>query len=197
MNPSSSPQLRPARIDDIPQIARIINDAAELGQMLPRSLASLYEKVRDFYVFAEIEKSSEKNNDEKHERIVGVCGLTIIWANLAEVASLVVSPDYRGHGLGGKLVQACLTEAHDLGIRKVMTLTYEQAFFERQGFTVVDRQALPLKVWSECVRCPKSDACDEIAMIRIFEDIPAYNGPAPGSPPTQTYVVPTVARKPK
>ena len=68
---------------------------------------------------------------------------------------------------------AAVDEAEQLGIRKLMTLTYEQAFFERCGFGVVDRQTLPLKVWSECVRCPKNQRCDEIAMTLDLEPIEA------------------------
>ena len=51
-------------------------------------------------------------------------------------------------------------------------LTYEQRFFEKLGFEVVAKESLPLKVWSDCVRCPKRDGCDEIAMVRVLEDVP-------------------------
>jgi hypothetical protein len=27
-------------------------------------------------------------------------------------------------------------------------------------------------VWSDCVRCPKNDHCDEIAVVRTLEDVP-------------------------
>ena len=62
-------------------------------------------------------------------------------------------------------------------IRRLMSLTYEQAFFEKLGFEVVAKETLPLKVWSDCVRCPKRDGCDEIAMVRVLEDVPVIAGP--------------------
>lgn len=158
----------------------IINDAAEFGLMLPKSLSMLYENIREFHVA------------EHGDQVIGVCGLSIVWANLGEIASLAVDPAWRGRGLGKQLVQTCVDEAADLGIRKVMTLTYEQAFFERLGFVVVDRQQLPLKVWSECVRCPKNAACDEIAMMRELEHVPELTAPAAQDPPRHQYVVPTV-----
>lgn len=182
---SSNVNIRRAHIPDVPQIHHLISDAAEFGLMLPRPLASLYENIREFHVAVSVEQD---------DQVLGVSGLSIIWANLAEVCSLVVSPDCRGQGVGGRLVQACLEEAHTLGIPRVMTLTYEQAFFERQGFTVVDRQQLPLKVWSECVRCPKNQACDEIAMIKVFSDLPMPDAEKPAVPPPQQYVVPVVRR---
>jgi len=75
-----------------------------------------------------------------------------------------------------------------------MTLTYEQAFFEKLGFGVVDRQQLPLKVWSECIRCPKNQACDEIAMTLVLQDVPELGVPKPVAPPVDQYIVPIIRR---
>lgn len=159
--------IRRAHVADVPEMARIINDCAEFGLMLPRSQESLFEKVRDFQVAIE------------GHRIVGVCGLSIVWANLAEIASLAVEPGARGKGFGRQLAEACLDDARQLGVKRIMTLTYERGFFEKLGFCVVDRQQLPLKVWRECVRCPKNQACDEIAMILELPDVSEVAGPQP------------------
>lgn len=183
--PRSQASIRRAAITDVPVFGKIINDAAEYGLMLHRSLADLYENVRDFHVAVE------------DGRVIGVCGLRIMWANLAEVYSLAVAPEQRGRGLGKRLVLACVDEAEELSIRKLMTLTYEREFFARLGFTVVDRQQLPLKVWSECVRCAKNQACDEVAMVRIIEEVPelhAGDTPRPFPPPGDRYVVPVPLR---
>ncbi len=171
--------LRRARVDDVPTIGSLINDAAEFGLMLPKSWAQLYENVREFEV------ATDGNGS-----VVGVCGLSIIWADLAEVVSLVVAPSHRGQGLGRRLVEACLHEAQQLKLRRVMTLTYERAFFEKLGFAVLDRQQLPLKVWADCVRCPKNEACDEIAMVRVFDGVPAP--PLPPAPAPSNFEPPVV-----
>jgi amino-acid N-acetyltransferase len=170
--------IRHAGVQDIPAVAKIINDAAEYGLMLHRSLSHLYEHVRDFHVV------------EEKGRVVGVCGLSIVWGNLAEVYALAVAPDCRKRGLGRQLVLSCVDEAEELGIRRLMTLTYEKDFFARAGFKVVDRQELPLKVWSECVRCAKNQACDEVAMIRELEDVPDAAATQPSAPAAGTYEVP-------
>ncbi len=196
--------IRRATIADVPAMARIINDAAEFGLMLPKSLAVLYENVREFHVAVEADgggdqgagngefsKPQTPNPNSPSERVVGVCGLSIVWANLAEVASLAVEKDQRGKGLGKLLVQTVLEEARQLGIPRVMTLTYERVFFEKLGFSVLDRQELPLKVWSECVRCPKNQACDEIAMVRMIEGVPEPVG-IPAPPRASYYEVPVV-----
>ena len=178
--------IRRAYIKDVPSIAKIINDCAEYGQMLHRSLSYLYEHVRDFHVIVE------------DGQVVGVCGLSVVWSNMAEVYALAVAPEYRGRGLGKRLVLACIVEAEELGIAKLMTLTYERAFFEKLGFTVLDRQQLPLKVWSECLRCSKNQACDEIAMVREVEGIDEILVSRPSAPPMDKYVVPVISstRKP-
>lgn len=173
--------IRRAHVADVPAFGKLINDAAEFGLMLPRSYESLYENLRDFHVAID---------DTDRGRVVGVCGLGVVWANLAEIYALVVAPDQRGKGLGRRLAEHCVAEAEQLGVRKLMTLTYEQTFFEKLGFTVVDRQQLPLKVWSECVRCPKNQACDEIAMIRELTHVPEVTAPQPETPPPDRYVIP-------
>jgi amino-acid N-acetyltransferase len=172
--------IRRAEIRDVPVFGKIINDCAEYGLMLHRSLSYLYEHVRDFHVAVEDDK------------VVGVCGLSIVWANMAEVYALAVDPAYRGKGIGRRLVLQCIDEAEELGIKRLMTLTYEKEFFTRCGFEIVDRASLPLKVWSECARCPKNQACDEIAMIRVL-DVPEINIPRPEAP-AGAYEVPVVLK---
>ena len=152
--------IRAATIHDIPAMQAIINSHAELGKMLFKNLAQLYEGLRDFAVH------------EIDGRITGCAGLTIIWADLAEVRSLAVDSHHIGRGIGRKLVEWTIDEARRLGIRKLMALTYEQTFFTKLGFEVVPKESLPLKVWSDCVRCPKNANCDEIAMVRTLHDVP-------------------------
>ena len=158
--------IRPATVHDVPAIQRIINSHAELGKMLFKSLAQLYESLRDFAVY------------EQDGQVVACVGLTIIWADLAEVRSLAVDEGHHGRGIGRRLVQWCCDEARRLHIRKLMALTYEQAFFAKLGFVVVEKEHLPLKVWSDCVRCPKREGCDEIAMVRVLEDVPVVEVPS-------------------
>jgi amino-acid N-acetyltransferase len=167
---NATSMLRPATVYDVPRIQEIINSHAELGKMLFKSLAQLFEDLRDFAVV------------EQDGQVVGCCAVTIIWADLAEVRSLAVDGRFIGRGIGRQLVEWCVEEARRLHIRKLMSLTYEQRFFEKLGFDVVPKESLPLKVWSDCVRCPKREGCDEIAMVRVLHDVPIVELPA--APPT-------------
>lgn len=146
--------VRNARIGDVPDIQRLINHFADLGEMLHRSLSELYENLRDFYVI------------EADGQIVACGALHISWKDLAEVKSLAVAESAQGRGYGKALVQACVEEADALGIARVFALTFKPVFFEKLGFHTVEHATLPRKVWTECIYCPKFPDCGEIAVVR-------------------------------
>ena len=148
--------IRNARLDDVEIIRELINEYAEQEIMLFRSLADLYDSLRDFKLY------------EYEGRVVGCCALQIVWGDLAEVKSLAVAPGYQGKGIGSDLLQAVIAEARELHLPKIFTLTLEAPFFIKAGFAQVPMDTLPHKVWSECVHCPKQDKCDEIAMVLNF-----------------------------
>ena len=142
-----------ANIADAPQIHKLINAFAERGEMLARPLSEIYENIRDFFVVRD------------GDSLLACAALHIAWADLAEVKSLAVAQERRREGLGKALVQSCLKEAAELGITNAFCLTYVPAFFTSCGFTEVDKNSLPHKIWGECYRCPKYPDCDESAMM--------------------------------
>jgi amino-acid N-acetyltransferase len=146
--------IRKARIDDVKELQKLINEFADRGDLLPRSLNELYENIRDFYIVV----------DDGH--IVGSCALHVSWANLAEIKALVVAEDYQGKGIGKMLLDHCMQDARDLGVPKLFALTYKPGFFEKAGFSHVDKGELPHKIWSECIHCPKFPDCGEEALVR-------------------------------
>jgi amino-acid N-acetyltransferase len=172
--------IRPATVRDVPRIAELISVYAQRGKMLFRSHAELYETVRDFIVA-----------EEEGAGIMGICALEIVWSDLAEVRSLAVDAAFQGKGVGKALVLAVIEEARRLEIQRVFALTYEQRFFEKLAFDVVEKSALPLKVWSACIKCPKRDGCDEIAMVRKVLDRPAVEEENPDTQAQLRYDVPT------
>lgn len=142
-----------ATMADVPHMHKIINYFADRGDMLPRTLAELYEGARDFFVVRD------------NGKVVGCCALHINWADLAELRSMAVAEAQQGRGIARILAEAVLEDARQLGIRTVYALTYRPEVFERFGFQTVNVGTLPRKVWSECHRCPKFQCCDEIAMV--------------------------------
>ncbi|MBL7222017.1 MAG: N-acetyltransferase [Phycisphaerae bacterium] len=146
--------LRYAQTVDAEAICSLINYYAEQGLMLHRSMEGTYNSLREFQVAT-----------DDDGRIVGCVAVDIFWMDLAEVKSLAVAPEMVGQGIGRQLLTAAIEDARRMGVTKLFTLTYEQGFFQRQGFEVIDRHALPEKVWRECLACSKADACDEVAML--------------------------------
>ena len=146
-----------ARINDVPQMHQLINYFAGRDEMLARSLSEIYENIRDYFVA------------RQGERVVACAALHVSWADLVEVKSLAVAEDSQRQGIGARLVEACLKEAKGLGIPTVFCLTYQPAFFEKFGFSQLDKMELPRKVWTECYRCPKFPDCDEVALIYQVE----------------------------
>ncbi|WP_448583415.1 N-acetyltransferase [Thermocrinis sp.] len=151
--------LRKATLKDSVSIYSLINTYAKEGILLPRSLNSIYENIRDFWVY------------EKEGQIVGCCALHVVWEDLAEIKSLAVKEDMKGKGVGTSLVQACLKEAKELGVKRVFVLTYAVDFFEKLGFYTVQKENLPHKVWGECINCVKFPSCDETAMQMEVEKL--------------------------
>lgn len=145
--------LRKAQIKDVKDIQKLLTFYASRGDMLSRSLAELYEVLRDFYVVVEDDK------------LLGTAALHIVWEDLAEVRSVAVAEDAGRKGVGSQVVQACIDEARTLGLKRVFCLTYKPDFFARFGFRIVDKSELPHKVWGDCLKCVKFPDCDEIAMI--------------------------------
>ena len=146
--------VRSAGISDVKAIHALICSYAERDRMLFRSMADIYKNLQAFTV-AELDGE-----------VVGCCALEIIWSDLAEIKSLAVDKANTDKGIGRMLVAAALEQAASLGMPRVFALTLEPDFFEKSGFEVVEKETLPMKVWSDCAQCPKQQNCDEIAVIR-------------------------------
>lgn len=96
-------------------------------------------------------------------QVVAVAGLELYDDGAALLRSVAVAPTYRGMGLGGRVFDQALSLAKELGVRDVYLLTDSaQTFFERRGFTVVSRAAVPSAV-RRSVEFTK--ACPESATV--------------------------------
>ena len=151
--------VRNARVSDVKAINALVGSYAERDRMLFRSMADIYENLQTFTV-------AELDGD-----VVGCCALEVIWSDLAEIKSLAVDAAKKEKGIGRMLVAAALERAAALGVPKVFALTLEPEFFRKLGFEKVDMETLPMKVWSDCARCPKQQNCDEVAVIKTVSRI--------------------------
>lgn len=149
--------LRDAKIADVEPIMELVNGLAAQGVMLPRSPASIVEKLRDFVV-AEVDGE-----------FAGCGALAVIWTDIAEIRSIAVDPKFQKLGLGRQMAEHLIDEARHLGIARVMAFTYVTGFFDRLGFEVVEHDTLPHKVFNDCLNCPKFHKCDEVAVVKTLK----------------------------
>lgn len=168
-------EVRKALLTDVRPLVGLINSFASQGIMLPRTEFELAENVRDFTVAL------------NGGQVAGGGALHFYGLLTGEVRSLAVDPAHQHLGIGKRLVEALEAEALAHGLQSVFAFTYIPDFFGRLGYREVDRQSLPAKVWKDCLRCPKLQCCDEIAVRKLLvpedrytpiwgEDI-ASNGP--------------------
>jgi amino-acid N-acetyltransferase len=147
---------RKAGMSDIAPLLRLINDYAAKGIMLPRTEFDVSENIRDFSVIYS-------------GRDLIACGALHFYTPImAEVRSLAVDPAWKSHGVGRRMVAALIEEARLFSLDAVFAFTYVADFFRKLGFEEVERGELPLKAWKDCLRCPKFQCCDEIAMLRVL-----------------------------
>lgn len=151
-------QIRKALPEDIEGLYSLIQSYADKGIMLPRSKSLLERQLADFTVAL------------ADGELVGCGSLCMLGKDLVEIRSLGLLEDFKGKGIGKKLVDQLVGEARQKEIPKIMALTYETGFFERNGFEVVDKAIFPEKVWTDCVHCPKQDCCDEIAVMKRLDN---------------------------
>jgi amino-acid N-acetyltransferase len=162
---SGAVRVRAARAEDVPAIFENIGYWAAQGKMLVRPMQSIFENLRDFFV-AEVDTASGAT-------FAGNGALHVLWGDIAEVRGLAVAPDVQAKGVGRALVAACEAEARRIGIPTLFAWTYSVEFFEKCGFTLIDKtRELHPRVWSECLRCPFFVGCNENGMIKRLEGVP-------------------------
>jgi amino-acid N-acetyltransferase len=147
-------QTRNAVLPDVERIYAIIQPYADAGTLLPRPLSEINENIRDFVVA------------EENGRLIGCGALHLYGTHLAEIRSIAVAPEAKGHGAGRALVDALMDEAQRHSVTCVCLFTRTPGFFAHLGFGVARRQELPDKIYKDCICCPKLSSCDEIAMVK-------------------------------
>jgi len=145
--------VRKAKLQDAVNIFELVNSLSGDGTLLRRSYAEICENVRDFAVA------------ESESGVFLGCG-ALYGPHLAEVRSIVVKPEAKGQGAGGKLLRELLAEGEEQGVASVCLFTRIPDFFFHFGFRVADRTTLPDKIYKDCQMCPRLYACDEVAMVR-------------------------------
>ncbi len=146
-----------AKLSNIAEMRELILPEVESGVILDRNEDEIATNIRS-YILA-----------YKENMLVGFTALHIHTNDLAEVRSLIVKDGLRGQKIGENLVKSALKEAVDLGIQRVLSLTYKQTFFERLGFFEIPKESLPEhKIWADCIKCKHFPVCNEVSLIKTL-----------------------------
>ena len=148
-----APVVRAAVLADVARMEKLMTPFVATGDLLPRSNYDLCRHIKEYVVAEDVDGA-----------IVGTASLKVYSTQLAEIAALAVRDDQQGRGVGRALVEWVLDDARALGLTQVFGLTRKPMFFLRLGFRAAEKEQFPLKVWADCARCPRQDACDEVAV---------------------------------
>lgn len=148
---------RKATLLDIPAMQVLVEPEVVSGVILKRNNDDVATNIRSYQLAFDGDK------------LVGFCALHIHTTTLAEVRSLIVDTAVRGHGVGSTLVKLALEEAKALGLKEVLSLTYQQAFFEHLDFKEIPKESLPEhKIWADCINCKHFPVCNEVSLIHTL-----------------------------
>ena len=148
-------KLSKAKLSDIPSMQDLVASEVKEGIILDRAEDEVASNIRS-YVLA-------KHDD----KIIGYAALHVHSKRLAEIRSLIVDVGYRGQKVGQCMVKFALNEARELEVEEdVLVLTYSPIFFEKLGFTQINKELIPEhKIWTDCIKCIHFPVCNEIALI--------------------------------
>jgi amino-acid N-acetyltransferase len=125
-------KLRPARIEDIGGILRLIEPLEAEGILVKRGRDLLEMEVDRFYVL------------EHDAVIVGCAALYVYDGGMAELAGLAVHPDHRRAGAGERLMHAIETRAKQRRVKRLFVLTTRTAhWFIERGYHPAPVAELP------------------------------------------------------
>ncbi len=148
-------EYRKAKLSDIPKMQKLVLPEVESGVILVRSEDEVATNIRSYMLAY------------KEDELVGFNALHIHTSSLAEIRSLIVKEGLRGKKIGENLVLRAIEEAKELGLKRVLSLTYKQAFFERLGFIEIPKESLPEhKIWADCIKCKHFPVCNEVSLIK-------------------------------
>lgn len=146
-----------AKLENIIKMQELVAPEVESGVILERSDDEIATNIRSYTLAF------------KDGALVAFCALHVHSQSLGEIRSLIVKEEYRGTGIGKYLISKILDEGQEIGLQKVLSLTYKQSFFEKLGFVEISKESLPEhKIWADCIKCKHFPICNEVSLIIIL-----------------------------
>ena len=151
--------VRPARTSDVKSIQAMRQQLEGSKVLLGHELVSLYEAVPEFLVAV-----------DEADAVVGAGALHVMWEDLAEVRSMVVSENLRGTGVGHAVLEALLAKAQSVGIKRVFCLTFETAFFGKHGFAEISDVPVDEAIFEQMVRSHDDGVAEFLDLARVKQN---------------------------
>lgn len=147
--------IRPARTTDVRSIRDLIDVYSVDGSLLSKATVTIFEQLQEFVV-AEIDGT-----------VIGCGALHVMWEDLAEVRTLAVRPDQARHGIGSQVLEQLLTNARELGIKRVFCLTFMKEFFGRHGFVEIDDTPVGHEVYEQLLQSYDEGVAEFLGLERV------------------------------
>ena len=144
-----------AKLSDIERMQELVRPEILSGIILDRSNDEIATNIRSYTLVM------------LDDKLIGLAALHLHTSYLGEIRSLIIKDGYRGKKIGEKLINKIIEEAKSLGLKKVLSLTYKQSFFERLGFVEIPKESLPEhKIWADCIKCKHFPICNEVSLVK-------------------------------
>lgn len=151
---SRSARIRKARKTDITGIHALLEPFWKRGLILQRTEDDIRAGLKQFYICP-----------QDDDTIAGVISYHDYGKHLKEIRSLAVRDTDSRKGVGSLLVRHLIKQLSREGTPKIFVLTYSPVFFIKNGFTPVDKETLPEKIWKDCLNCADQEKCGETALV--------------------------------
>ena len=147
--------IRAARTTDVRAIRDLIDVYSADGSLLSKATVTIFEQIQEFLV-AEVDGT-----------VIGCGALHVMWEDLAEVRTLAVRPDQARHGIGSQILEQLLTNARELGIKRVFCLTFMKEFFGRHGFVEIDDTLVGDDVYEQLLQSYDEGVAEFLGLERV------------------------------
>jgi amino-acid N-acetyltransferase len=127
-------EVRQAMIDDVSGIIDLITPLEERGILIKRSREQLELEIDNFTII------------KRDGKVIGCAALYEMDEITAELACLVIHPDYRTGGRGDVLINFITKNAKKKNLQRLLVLTTQSIdWFKERGFIIGEVEDLPAK----------------------------------------------------
>lgn len=147
--------IRPARTPDVLTIRRLVELYTIDRRLLAKAPVTLYEDVQEFLV-------AEEDGD-----VLGCGALHVMWEDLAEIRTVAVDPAYKRQGIGGRILEALIERARDVGVSRLFCLTFETEFFMAHGFHEIEGSPVDTEVFEQLLQSYDEGVAEFLDLGRV------------------------------